>query len=90
MNLKPEVARILVREKLVSETAIARLREKTRSMELQYGWSTDTFLKKFDAGEAGDEQVFFRWYALAEAIKDWQKTCDSLEELLIGSELVRA
>lgn len=90
MNLKPEVTRILAREKLVSETALARLREKTRPMELQYGWSTDTFLKKFDAGEAGDEQAFFRWYALAEAIKDWQKTWDSLEELLIDSELVSA
>ncbi len=76
MNLKPEVTRILVREKLVSQTALARLREKIRPLEMRYGWSTDTFPKKFDAGEAGDEQVFFRWYALAEAIKDWQKTCD--------------
>ncbi len=89
MNLKPEVTRILVREKMVSETALARLQERTRPLELQYGWSTDTFLKKFNAGEAGDEQAFFRWYALAEAIKDWQKTCDSLDELLAGSELVR-
>lgn len=90
MNLKPEVTRILRREKMVSETALARLKEKTRPLELEYGWSTDTFLKKFDAGEVGDEQAFFRWYALAEAIKDWQKTRESVEELLAGSELVRA
>lgn len=90
MNLKPEVARILVREKMVSETAMARLREKTRLLELQYGWSTDTFVKKFNAGEAGDEQAFFQWYALAEAIEDWQKTRESVEELLTASEPVLA
>lgn len=90
MNLKPEVARILVREKIVSETALARLREKTRLLELQYGWSTDAFLKKFNAGEAGDEQEFFQWYALAEAIADWQKTRESVEELLAASEPVLA
>jgi len=90
MNLKPEVTRILTREKMVSETALARLKEKTLPLELEYGWSTDTCLKKFDAGEVGDEQIFFRWYALAEAIKDWQTTWESVEELLAGSELVRA
>jgi len=29
MNLKPEVTRILVREKMVSETALARLIDKS-------------------------------------------------------------
>ena len=35
-------------------------------------------------------QEFFLWYALAEAVKDWQKTRDSLEELLRGSKPVNA
>lgn len=56
---------------MMSKTAMARLQEKTRLFELQYGWSTDTFLKNFNAGEAGDEQALFQWYALAEAIRDW-------------------
>ena len=90
MNLKPEVVRILAREKLVCESAIARLREKCRTLEQRYEWSTDMFLKKFNAGEIGDDQAFFVWYALAEATKDWQKTRDSLEELLASAEPVSA
>ncbi|MBI2875408.1 MAG: hypothetical protein HYY20_00845 [Candidatus Tectomicrobia bacterium] len=90
MDLKPEVIRILGREKAMCETAIARLKERYRLLEQQYGWSTDEFLEKFNAGEIGDEQEFFLWYALAEAEKDWQTTRDSLEELLTGSEIVGA
>ena len=59
MDLKPEVIRALDREQRVCETALARLREKTRPLEEQYGWSTDAFLKKFDAGEIGDAHAFF-------------------------------
>jgi hypothetical protein len=90
MNLKVEVIQVLEREKKVSEAAIARLREKCRLLEQQYGWPTHEFLKKFNAGEIGDEQEFFRWYALAEALKDWQATHDSVAELLAGAEVVGA
>jgi len=90
MTLKPEVRRVLSREKMVCDAAIARLRERFRPLEQRYGWTTQEFMEKFNSGEAGDDQEFFLWYALAEAVKDWQKTRDSLEELLRGSELVNA
>lgn len=90
MNLKPEVIRALGREKLVCEAAIARLREKYAPLEQKYGWTTDEFLRKFNAGEAGDDQEFFLWYALAEAAQEWQVTRNSLEELLPSSETVGA
>ncbi len=90
MHLKSEVIRLLEREKTVSEAAIARLRERCHLLEQQYGWPTNEFLRKFNAGEIGDEQEFFLWYALAEAVKDWQATRDSVEELLAGSEAVSA
>lgn len=90
MTLKPEVVRVLERERVICETALARLGDRYRLLEQQYGWSTAEFLKKFNAGEIGDDQEFFLWYALAEAVKDWQKTRDSLQELLAGSEMVSA
>jgi hypothetical protein len=90
MKLKPEITRILQREMSVSEIAINRLKEKLRPLEEEYGWSTDLFVEKFNQGEAGDDQVFFRWYAMAEALKDWQNTIHSLEEVLAGSGLVSA
>ena len=78
MTLKPEIIHILQREKAVCETAISRLQEKTTPLEQAFGWSTETFLQRFNTGQTGDEQDFFRWYALAEAIKEWQKTLDNL------------
>lgn len=90
MKLKPEVVRVLDREKIVCETAIARLEERCRVLEQHYGWSTEEFLERFNVGEIGDAQEFFCWYALAEAAKDWQATRDGLEEVLADSEMVSA
>ncbi len=90
MSLKPEVIYALEREKKMCETAIARLQEKVQLWEKQFGWSTHTFLKRFNSGEAGDEPEFFRWYAVAQAIKDWQVTYDALQELLTDPELAGA
>jgi hypothetical protein len=90
MTLKPEIIHVLQREKTVCEAALLRLREKTRPLENEFGWFTATFLKLFNAGKTGDDQEFFRWYALAEAIQEWQKTYDSLQEILSDAELVNA
>jgi hypothetical protein len=90
MTLKPEIIYVLQREQTVCTAALARLQEKTRPLEKQFGWSTATFLELFNAGKAGDEHDFFRWYALAEAMKEWQQTYDSIAELLVNAELVSA
>jgi len=90
MMLRPEIVHILQREKAVCETAMTRLQEKTRLLENQYGWSTHTFLDLFNAGKIGDEQAFFRWYALAEALQEWQDTHGYLQEMLSNVELVSA
>lgn len=90
MHLKAEVIRVLEREKTMSETVIGRLQERCRLLEQEYGWPTAEFLSKFNAGKIGDEHKFFIWYALAEAVKDWEATHDSVEELLTGSEVVSA
>lgn len=70
MKLKPEVIRSLERETKLSHVAISRLAERCRAFETKYGWSTDEFLHKFDAGEIGDDQDYFIWYALAQAKQD--------------------
>jgi hypothetical protein len=90
MILKPEIIHVLQREITICEAAMSQLREKTGQLESQYGWSTTTFLRLFNAGRAGDDQDLFRWYALAEALQDWQKTYDSLQEILGNAELVLA
>jgi hypothetical protein len=82
MQLKSEVIRSLERERKLSEAALARLVEQCIALEAQYGWSTEEFLRKFEAGEFGDDQDFFRWYALGQAQRGWQTTRQSLGEVL--------
>lgn len=90
MTLKPEIIYLLQREKAVCETAMLRLQEKTQFLEDQFGWPTPVFLELFNAGKVGDEQEFFRWYALAEALREWQETRGYLQEMLSNVELVSA
>lgn len=62
------------------DTATAQhLREKAQQFEQKYGWTTELFLRKFEAGEIGDDHDFFVWYALAQGINDWQKHTDPTE-----------
>ena len=86
MQLKPEVIRSLQREQKLSEVALARLTEQCQTLETRYGWATEEFLRKFNAGEIGDDHDFFRWYALAQAKADWQATRQSLSEVLTQAE----
>jgi hypothetical protein len=86
MKLKPAVIQSLERESRLSETAIARLDERCRTFEKRYGWSTEEFLRKFNAGEIGDDQDYFLWYALAQAKQDWQTTRESLDEVLTKAQ----
>ncbi len=88
MTLKPGVIHILHREKAVCEAAMQHLQEKTQLLETQFGWPTHTFLELFNAGKIGDEQEFFRWYALAEALREWRETRSDLQEMLSNVELV--
>lgn len=60
MKLKSEVIRSLERETKLSEAAVARLEEECRAFETKYGWSTEEFLRKFNTGEIGDNQDYFR------------------------------
>lgn len=90
MILKPEVVRALEREQRICETAIERLEAQTAPWEERYGWTTKTFLEKFNSGEAGDEEDFFRWFAVSEAIQDWRKTYDGVSELLSHPDTTHA
>jgi hypothetical protein len=39
---------------------------KLRTLEEQFGMTSDLFSQKFQRGELGDDEVFFRWHALVE------------------------
>jgi len=39
---------------------------KLRGLEEQFGMTSDLFFQKFQRGELGDDEAFFRWHALVE------------------------
>ncbi len=64
----PEESSEVVKATLQKE--VNRLKEKIDSLnkhlvsyEKKLGYSSDEFIKKFNDGELGDNQVFFEWYA---------------------------
>jgi translation initiation factor 2 alpha subunit (eIF-2alpha) len=40
------------------------LAAKLRAFEEQFGMTSDLFSQKFQGGELGDDEAFFRWHAL--------------------------
>ena len=81
MELKKEVVVSLKRELTVCKHAITHLQKKLKAFEEQYEMTTEEFLTKFEAGQLVDEVDLFKWYAIAEATRDWRKTYDSLKSL---------
>jgi len=77
------VKRSLEREKIVATRAIEHLEAQCRELEAKYGWTTEDFLRKFEDGTAGDEEDFFKWYAMAQGVEDWKGTLTALEEALV-------
>ncbi len=49
-----------------------------RVFEQQFGFSSDAFMQKFDAGELGDDQEFFDWYAAKRGQDIWHERLDIL------------
>lgn len=90
MKIRQEVVNVLEREIKVCDLAISKINEKLSPYEKEYGYSTEKFLELFNAGQLGDSHIFFKWYANAKAIKDWQNTKEGLKELLGSSECINA
>lgn len=57
---------------------------KLRSLEEQFGMTSDLFYEKFHRGELGDEEPFFRWDALVEMHR---RIAQRLAVLLAGSSV---
>ncbi len=82
----PEESSKVVIETIQNE--IKRLREKTASFqkqlndyEQQFHLKSDVFLKKFDNGELGDDQIFFEWYAALQTFYRIKERLISLEKV---------
>ena len=78
MQLTHETKTSLAREYALCSSAIAFYRKSIKELERKYRLTTTVFLKRYDAGEIGDDAEFFDWYAFAKLLAQWQKTRSAL------------
>ncbi len=78
MHLNNEIKTSLKREYILCSNAIAFYKKNLKEFEQKYHLSTQTFLKRFEAGQMGDEADYFDWYAFAKLFAQWQKTQSAL------------
>ena len=78
----------IVRAALRNEAAMARFRfeqfeKECQTFEQKYRMATEEFLTKFDAGELGDAEEYFDWFASARGRDVWRQKADVLGEVAV-------
>jgi hypothetical protein len=73
---------------LNSATAQARLRYEhysgiCKAFEKKYKLASAKFMEKFDAGDLGDEQELFDWYAAVRGLNLWRERYEILSGVSI-------
>ena len=74
MHLTNEIKTSLRREYALCSSAIAFYKKAIKELEQKYHLTTQTFLKKFEAGQIDDDTDYFDWYAYTRLLNQWQKT----------------
>jgi len=68
MQQTNEIKLSLKREYDLYSNAMAFYKKVLQEFEKKYQLSTLTFLKRFEAGQMGDEADYFDWYAFAKLL----------------------
>lgn len=82
MQITEEIRTSLRREYLLCSNAIAFYKRAIKNFEQKYNLSTRAFLKKFEAGEIGDDADYFDWYGFAKLLDQWQKTQSAIRSAI--------
>ncbi len=73
MRMTQEAKTSLKREYTLYANAIAFYKKTIKELERKHRLSTQTFLKRFEAGTLGDDAEYFDWYAFAKLLSQWQQ-----------------
>ncbi|HJW87469.1 MAG TPA: hypothetical protein VJ440_12625 [Candidatus Brocadiaceae bacterium] len=74
MQLTDEIKASLKREYTLCSNAVAFYKKALKELEHKHHITTQTFLRRFEAGKVGDEADYFDWYAFAKLLSQWKKT----------------
>ncbi|MBI2472912.1 MAG: hypothetical protein HYV59_16985 [Planctomycetes bacterium] len=83
MNLTDELKTSLKREYTLCSNAIIFYKKTIKEFEKKYHLTTQTFLKRFEAGQMGDEADYFDWYAFAKLLTQWRKTKSAIRPTVL-------
>ena len=82
MSHSREIRVSLKREYDLCSNAMAFYEKALRQFEQKHNLATKTFLKKFDAGQMGDEAEYFDWYAYAKLLDKLNKTTSAIRSAI--------
>lgn len=72
MSQPPAVEDAIRREEELGRLLVKRYRSKLERFEERYDMSTETFRRRFQQGELGDDEEFFEWLAASKALEHWK------------------
>ena len=82
MQQTNEIKASLKREYDLHSNAVAFYKKALQEFEKKYQLGTQTFLKRFEAGQMGDEADYFDWYAFAKLLSRWRKTLSAIRSAI--------
>ena len=82
MQQTNEIKASLKREHDLYSNAVAFYKKALQEFEQKYQLNTQAFLKKFEAGQMGDEADYFDWYAFAKLLGRWRKTQSAIRSAI--------
>ena len=82
MRITQETKTSLKREYTLYAGAIAFYKKTIRELEQKHRLSTQVFLKRFEAGQLGDDADYFDWYAFAKLLAEWQQAQSAIRAVV--------
>jgi len=77
-----EIKTSLKREYNLYSNAMAFYKNALKELEQKHQLSTQTFLKRFESGQLGDEGDYFDWYAFAKFLAKWRKAQSAIRSAI--------
>jgi hypothetical protein len=82
MRITEETKTSLKREYTLYASAISFYKKTIRELEQKHSLSTQVFLKRFEAGQLGDDADYFDWYAFAKLLAEWQQAQSAIRAVV--------
>lgn len=74
-----------ISEALRDQATVAQMRREEfrrlcNQFEEKYGWNSDEFMRRFEAGSLGDDAEYFDWFAAKRGFNIWDRRYRILSE----------